>query len=162
LPRANRVLLVDSVGAMFGGYANASSNTTYIESAAGVAEGARTGIAAIVVGVLFLLAMFLSPLAAVIPAQATAPALILVGFYMMSIAREIAWDDYEEAVPAFVTMLAMPFTWSITNGIGAGFITYTAIKLLNGRGGQVHWMAYLASAAFVLYFALPGLEKALR
>jgi adenine/guanine/hypoxanthine permease len=162
LPRANRVLLVDSVGAMFGGYANASSNTTYIESAAGVAEGARTGIAAIVVGVLFLLAMFFSPLAAVIPAQATAPALILVGFYMMSIAREIAWDDYEEALPAFVTMLAMPFTWSITNGIGAGFITYTAIKLLNGRGGQVHWMAYLASAAFVLYFALPGLEKALR
>jgi AGZA family xanthine/uracil permease-like MFS transporter len=162
LPRANRVLLVDSVGAMFGGYANASSNTTYIESAAGVAEGARTGIAAIVVGVLFLLAMFFSPLAAVIPAQATAPALILVGFYMMGIAREIAWDDYEEAVPAFVTMLAMPFTWSITNGIGAGFITYTAIKLLNGRGGQVHWMAYLASAAFVLYFALPGLEKALR
>jgi AGZA family xanthine/uracil permease-like MFS transporter len=162
LPRANRVLLVDSVGAMFGGYANASSNTTYIESAAGVAEGARTGIASIVVGVLFLLAMFFSPLAAVIPVQATAPALILVGFYMMSIAREISWDTYEEAVPAFVTMLVMPFTWSITNGIGAGFVTYTAIKLLSGRGGQVHWMAYLASAAFALYFALPGIERVLR
>ncbi|HSF06320.1 MAG TPA: NCS2 family permease [Methylomirabilota bacterium] len=162
LPRANRVLLVDSVGAMFGGFANASSNTTYIESAAGVAEGARTGRAAVVVGVLFLLAMFFSPLAAVIPAQATAPVLILVGFYMMSTAREIPWDDYEEAVPAFVTMLAMPFTWSITNGIGAGFITYAAIKLLNGRGGQVHWMIYLASAAFGLYFVLPGLEKAWR
>ncbi|MGH7310423.1 MAG: solute carrier family 23 protein [Candidatus Rokuibacteriota bacterium] len=162
LPRANRVLLVDSVGAMFGGYANASSNTTYIESAAGVAEGARTGRASVVVGVLFLLAMFFSPLAAVIPVQATAPVLILVGFYMMSLAREIPWDDYEEAVPAFVTMLVMPFTWSITNGIGAGFITYAAIKVLNGRGGQVHWMVYLASAAFVLYFVLPGLEKALR
>ncbi len=147
---------------MFGGYANASSNTTYIESAAGVAEGARTGTASIVVGILFLLAMFFSPLAAVIPVQATAPALILVGFYMMSIAREIAWDDYEEAIPAFVTMLVMPFTWSITNGIGAGFVTHTAIKVLSGRGGHVHWMAYLASAAFVLYFALPALEKALR
>jgi AGZA family xanthine/uracil permease-like MFS transporter len=162
LPRVNRVLLVDSVGAMFGGYANASSNTTYVESAAGVTEGARTGAAAVVAGVLFLLAMFFSPLAAVIPAQATAPALILAGFYMMTVAREIVWDDYEEAVPAFVTMLAMPFTWSITNGIGAGFVTYVAIKLLNGRGGQVHWMLYLASAAFLLYFALPGIEQALR
>jgi AGZA family xanthine/uracil permease-like MFS transporter len=162
LPRANRVLLVDSVGAMFGGFANASSNTTYIESAAGVAEGGRTGITSVVVGVLFLLAMFFSPLAAVIPAQATAPALILVGFYMMTIAREIPWDEYEEAVPAFVTMLAMPFTWSITNGIGAGFITYAAIKLLNGKGRQVHWMVYLASAAFLLYFALPLIDKALR
>jgi adenine/guanine/hypoxanthine permease len=161
LPRANRVLLVDSVGAMFGGFANASSNTTYIESAAGVAEGARTGTAAIVVGVLFLLAMFFSPLAAVIPAQATAPALILVGFYMMTIVREIPWDDYEEAVPAFVTMMAMPYTWSITNGIGAGFITYAAIKLLNGKARQVHWMVYLASAAFLLYFALPLIERML-
>ena len=88
--------------------------------------------------------------------------LILAGFYMMTVAREIVWDDYEEAVPAFVTMLAMPFTWSITNGIGAGFVTYVAIKLLNGRGGQVHWMLYLASAAFLLYFALPGIEQALR
>ncbi|HET9489344.1 MAG TPA: NCS2 family permease [Methylomirabilota bacterium] len=158
LPRVNRVLLVDSLGAIFGGYANASSNTTYVESAAGVAEGARTGAAAVVVGVLFLLAMFFSPLAAVIPAQATAPALILAGFYMMTVAREIVWDDYEEAVPAFVTMLAMPFTWSITNGIGAGFVTYVAIKVLSGRGGQVHWMLYLASAAFLVYFALPGLE----
>jgi AGZA family xanthine/uracil permease-like MFS transporter len=161
LPRANRVLLVDSVGAMFGGLANASSNTTYIESAAGVAEGARTGVASVTVGALFLLAMFFSPLAAVIPAQATAPALILVGFYMMTIVRDIPWDNYEEAVPAFVTMLAMPFTWSITNGIGAGFITYAAIKLLGGKARQVHWMVYLASAAFVLYFALPLIEKAL-
>jgi AGZA family xanthine/uracil permease-like MFS transporter len=162
LPRADRVLLVDSLGAVAGGVANSSSNTTYIESAAGVAEGARTGTAAVVVGVLFLLAMFFSPLAAVIPAQATAPALILVGFYMMTIVREIPWDDYEEAVPAFVTMMAMPYTWSITNGIGAGFITYAAIKLLNRKGGQVHWMVYLASAAFLLYFALPLIEKGLR
>ncbi len=158
LPRANRVLLVDSLGAMFGGLANASSNTTYIESAAGVAEGARTGIASIVVGVLFLLSMFFAQLASVIPAQATAPALILVGLLMMTIAREITWDNHEEAIPAFVTMMVMPFTWSITNGIGAGFVSYAAIKLLGGRGRDVHWMVYVASAAFVVYFALPLID----
>ncbi|HET7343941.1 MAG TPA: NCS2 family permease [Methylomirabilota bacterium] len=154
LPRADRVLLVDSLGAVLGGLANSSSNTTYIESAAGVTEGGRTGLPAVVAGALFLVAMWLSPLASVIPAQATAPALIIVGFYMMSVAREIAWDDYEEAIPAFVTMLVMPFTWSITNGIGGGFVTYVAIKVLNGRGREVHWMLYLAAAAFVLYFAI--------
>jgi AGZA family xanthine/uracil permease-like MFS transporter len=161
LPRANRVLLVDSLGAAFGGFANASSNTTYIESAAGVAEGGRTGRTAMTVGVCFLGAMWFSPLASVIPAQATAPALVIVGFYMMSIAREIAWDDYEEALPAFVTMLVMPFTWSITNGIGAGFIVYAAIKLLSGRARERHGMVYLAAAAFALYFLLPFLQTAL-
>ena len=159
LPRINRVLLVDSVGAMVGGFANASSNTTYIESAAGVAEGGRTGRTAVTVGVLFLLAMWFAPLAGVIPAQATAPALILVGFYMMTLAREIAWDDAEEALPAFITMLAMPFTWSITNGIGAGFIAYMAIKLALGKGSQVHWMLYLTTVAFVIYFCVPLLER---
>src|SRR5437773_6857817 len=162
LPGAGRVLLVDSIGAVLGGVANASSNTTYIESAAGVAEGGRTGLASVVVGILFLLSMFFSPLASVIPAQATAPALIVVGFLMMTIAREIPWDDYEEAIPAFVTMLTMPFTWSITNGIGAGFVTYSAIKLLNGQARRVHWMVYLASAAFVVYFGLPLIERAAR
>jgi AGZA family xanthine/uracil permease-like MFS transporter len=162
LPRINRVLLVDSLGAVFGGVANSSSNTTYIESAAGVAEGARTGLAAVVTGGLFLLAMWFSPLAAVIPAQATAPALIIVGFYMMGIVSEIAWSDYEEAIPAFVTMLVMPFTWSISNGIGAGFVSYVAIKLLNGKGARVHWMMHLVAAAFVLYFLSPVLEQRLR
>jgi AGZA family xanthine/uracil permease-like MFS transporter len=161
LPRVNRVLLVDSLGAMFGGLANASSNTTYIESAAGVAEGARTGVASVVVGVLFLLSMFVAPLASVIPAQATAPALILVGFYMMTIAREIPWDEYDEAIPAFVTILVMPFTWSITNGIGAGFITYVVLKALSGRSGQVHPVLYLTALAFAVYFALPLIEQAL-
>jgi AGZA family xanthine/uracil permease-like MFS transporter len=112
-----------------------------------------------VTGVLFLGAMWLSPLASVIPAQATAPALVIVGFYMMSVAREIPWDDYAEAIPAFVTMLVMPFTWSITNGIGAGFVTLAAIKLLSGKGARVHWMVYAASLAFVVYFALPLIER---
>jgi AGZA family xanthine/uracil permease-like MFS transporter len=160
LPGAQRVLLVDSLGAVAGGLAGSSSNTTYIESAAGVAEGGRTGLVAVVAGALFLVAMWFSPLASVIPAQATAPALVIVGFYMMTVARDIPWDDYEEAIPAFVTMLVMPFTWSITNGIGAGFVTFTAIKLLSGRGARVHWMVYVASAAFVVYFALPLLERA--
>ncbi len=145
LPRANRVLLVDSLGALFGGLANSSSNTTYIS---------------VVTGLLFLAAMFFSPLASAIPAQATAPALIIVGFFMMGIARDIPWDDYEEAIPAFMTMLVMPFTWSITNGIGAGFVTYTAIKLLRGRGHQLSWMVYLACAAFIVYFCLPLIEGA--
>jgi AGZA family xanthine/uracil permease-like MFS transporter len=161
LPGANRVLLVDSLGAVAGGLANSSSNTTYIESAAGVTEGGRTGLVAVVTGALFLVAMWFSPLASVIPAQATAPALIIVGFYMMSVAREIDWDDYGEAVPAFVTMLVMPFTWSITNGIGAGFVTYVVIKVLEGRARRVHWMLYLAGAAFVVYFLLPLVERRL-
>src|SRR5436309_3287032 len=161
LPRVDRVLLVDSLGAAAGGLANASSNTTYIESAAGVAEGGRTGLVPVVTGVLFLGAMWLSPLASVIPAQATAPALVIVGFYMMAVARDIPWDDYDEAIPAFVTMLVMPFTWSITNGIGAGFITYAAVKLLSGQGRRVHWMVYAASVAFVVYFALSLVERAL-
>jgi AGZA family xanthine/uracil permease-like MFS transporter len=161
LPRVDRVLLVDSLGAVAGGLANASSNTTYIESAAGVAEGGRTGLVPVVAGVLFLLAMFLAPIAGVIPAQATAPALVLVGFYMISGVRDIAWDDADEAVPAFVTMLVMPYTWSITNGIGAGFVAFVAIKVFTGRAAAVHPMLYLASAAFVVYFALPLIEAAL-
>ena len=154
MARLNRVLLVDSVGALFGGWANASTNTTYIESAAGVAEGGRTGLVSVVVGVLFLLAMWFAPLAGVIPAQATAPALILVGFYMMTLAREIPWDDVDEALPAFLTMLVMPFTWSISNGIGAGFIAYVVIKLVRGKAGQVHGLLYLATSAFVVYFCV--------
>jgi AGZA family xanthine/uracil permease-like MFS transporter len=158
MPRLDRVLLVDSVGAMFGGLANASTSTTYIESAAGVAEGGRTGLVAVVVGGLFLLAMWFAPLAAVIPAQATAPALVLVGFYMMTLAREIAWDDVEEALPAFMTMLAMPFTWSITNGIGAGFVTHVVLKLVMGKAAQVPGLLYVATLAFVVYFCMPLLD----
>src|SRR5207249_5314286 len=131
-----------------GRLANSSSDSTDVDSAAGVTAGARTGLASVVTGLLFLGAMFFSPLASFIPAQATAPALIIVGFFMMGIARDIPWDDYEEAIPAFMTMLVMPFTWSITNGIGAGFVSYAAIKLLRGRGAQPHWMVYVACAAF--------------
>ena len=122
----------------------------------------RLVLLSVVIGVLFLLAMFFAPVAGVIPAQATAPALILVGFYMMSVVREISWDEYDQAVPAFVTMLVMPFTWSITNGIGAGFVTFVAIKLCTGRAATVHPMLYAATAAFVVYFALPLIEGGTR
>src|SRR5581483_4881702 len=125
LPNLRRVLLVDSLAAAFGGIASASSVTTYIESAAGIAEGARTGLAAVVTGVLFLLAILLAPLTGVVPAEATAPALIVVGFYMASLLREIDFSSVEEGLPALLTLTVMPFTYSITDGIGAGFVLYS-------------------------------------
>jgi adenine/guanine/hypoxanthine permease len=161
LPRLKRVLLVDSLAAAAGGAAGASSATTYIESAAGVSAGARTGLASVVTGACFLVALFLTPVAGIVPAQATAPALIVVGYLMMAIAREIPFGDLEEGFPALLTMTVMPFTYSITNGIGAGFLVYCFIKLVRGKGRQVHLMMYLASAAFVVYFALPLLQRLL-
>ncbi len=158
LPRLNRVLLVDSLAAVAGGAAGSSSATTYIESAAGVGEGGRTGLVSVVVGILFLLAMFFSPIAGVVPAHATAPALIVVGFLMAAIARDIPFGDLEEGLPALLTVAVMPFTYSITNGIGVGFISYTFIKLVRGKANEVHWGMWIASIAFLLYFALPWLR----
>ena len=159
LPGMNRVLLVDSVAAMTGGLASASSATTYIESASGISEGGRTGLASVVTGLLFLVALFLSPLAGIIPPEATAPALIFVGFFMLSVARELPWDDYPIAIPAFLTMVVMPFNYSITDGIGWGFVSYTVIKLVMGRVREVHWMMLLSSAAFVVYFAIDPIKR---
>jgi len=161
LPRLNRVLLVDSVAAMAGGAAGASSATTFVESAAGVAAGARTGLASVVTGVCFLLALFLAPLAGIVPAQATAPALILVGFLMTALVRDIPFGDLEEGFPALLTVTLMPFTYSITDGIGAGFLSYCLIKLLRGKGGEVHGMMYGAAVAFVIYFAMPAIRAVL-
>jgi AGZA family xanthine/uracil permease-like MFS transporter len=161
LPNLRRVLLVDSLAAAFGGIASASSVTTYIESAAGIAEGARTGLAAVVTGLLFLLAILLAPLAGVVPAEATAPALIVVGFYMATLLREIDFSSVEEGLPALLTLTVMPFTYSITDGIGAGFVLYTFLKLANGKGREVSWLLYTVSAAFVLYSALGFLHASL-
>ena len=162
LPRLNRVLLVDSLGAVAGGAAGASSATTYIESAAGVAAGARTGLASVVTGACFLLALFFAPLAGVVPAQATAPALIVVGYLMSRMVREIPFDDFEEGFPALLTLTMMAFTYSITNGIGAGFVSYCFIKLVRGRGREVAPMMYAAALAFVIYFALPLIQRLLQ
>ncbi|HVM10938.1 MAG TPA: NCS2 family permease, partial [Actinomycetota bacterium] len=153
LPGIRRVLLVDSLGAVAGGAASSSSNTTYIESAAGVAEGGRTGLTAVVVGILFLLAMFLSPLAGVIPPEATAPVLVIVGYFMMQHVRDIEWADPGIGIPALLTVILMPFTFSITNGVAGGFLAYTVIALLRGRWRDVHPLMYLVSAVFIWYFA---------
>jgi adenine/guanine/hypoxanthine permease len=158
LPRVRSVLLIDSLAAVFGGLASASSATTYIESAAGVAQGGRTGFASVVTGILFLLALFFSPLVAIVPTQATAAALIIVGFLMCAIVREIPFSDFEEGFPALITMVLMPFSYSITNGIGAGFISYTFIKLIRRKGRQVHWLMYLVSLAFLIYFCLDWIK----
>jgi AGZA family xanthine/uracil permease-like MFS transporter len=158
LPRLDRVLLVDSLAAVAGGAAGASSATTYIESAAGVAAGARSGLASVVTGLCFLLALFFAPLAGVVPAQATAPALIVVGYLMSRVVRDIPFGDLEDGFPALLTLAVMPFTYSITNGIGAGFIAYCFIKLVRGKGGSVPAMMYAAALAFVIYFALPLIQ----
>jgi adenine/guanine/hypoxanthine permease len=162
LPRLNRVLLVDSLAAVAGGAAGASSATTYVESAAGVAAGAKTGLASVVTGFCFLAALFLAPLAGIVPAQATAPALILVGFLMMGLVRDIPFGDLEEGFPALLIVTLMPFTYSITDGIGAGFVAYCVIKLLRGKGAEVHAMMYGTAVAFAIYFAMPAVRALLR
>jgi AGZA family xanthine/uracil permease-like MFS transporter len=152
LPNMNRVLLVDSVAAAAGGAASASSNTTFIESAAGISEGGRTGLASVVTGVLFLLCVFLSPLAGVIPPEATAPVLVIVGYFMMRAIGDIEWRDPAIGIPALLTIGLMPFTYSITNGVGAGFVAYTAIRLMQGKARDVHPLMYVVTAVFLWYF----------
>ena len=161
LPRLDRVLLVDSLAAAAGGAAGASSATTYIESAAGVSAGARTGLASVVTGIGFLLAMFFAPIAGIVPAHATAPALVVVGYLMSRVVREIPFATLDEGFPALLTLAVMPFTYSITNGIGAGFVSYAFIKLVRGRAGDVHPMMWVATAAFAVYFAMPAIQALL-
>jgi adenine/guanine/hypoxanthine permease len=153
VPGVGRVLLVDSIAAFVGGAAGTSSNTTYIESAAGVAEGGRTGFTSVVTGVLFLLAIVLAPLAGVVPAVATAPALVLVGYLMFTQIKDIAVENIEDGLPALLTMILMPLTYDISVGIGAGFITWTLIKVVRGKIGEVHPLMWAVSVAFVVYFA---------
>ena len=161
LPGVQNVLLVDSLAAVAGGAASTSSNTTYIESAAGVGEGARTGLASVVTGVLFLVAMFFTPLVAIVPFEAATPALVIVGFLLLTQIRNIDFTDFGIAIPAFLTIVLMPFTYSITNGIGAGFISYVLIKIAQGRAGKVHPLLWVVTALFVLYFAIDPVEQLL-
>ncbi|WP_431935999.1 NCS2 family permease [Micromonospora sp. RP3T] len=160
-PRAKEILLVDSIAAAAGGAASVSSNTSYIESAAGVGEGARTGVANLVTGGLFLLAMFLAPLSAIVPFEAASTALVVVGFLMMTAVRTIDWTDYEIAIPAFLTIVLMPFTYSISNGIGAGVISYVLVKLAKGKAREVHPLLYGVAALFILYFLRGPIESVL-
>jgi len=154
LPRMSRVLLVDSLAAVAGGFASASSATTYIESAAGIADGARTGLASVVTGLLFLATMFLAPLAGIVPPQATATALVVVGFLMCGVLRDIDWKDPTEAAPAFLTAIGMPFTASISDGIGLGAIAFVLLKLATGRASHVRPLMWLVAAAFATFFAV--------
>ncbi|MCD4536181.1 NCS2 family permease [Nocardioides sp. cx-169] len=156
-PHAQRILIVDSLAAVAGGAAGVSSNTSYIESASGVGEGARTGLASVVTGVLFLLTVFFAPLVAIIPSEAAVPALVLVGFLMMQQVLGIQWADVEIAIPAFLTIVLMPFTYSISAGIGAGFVSFVLIKLVVGKARQVHPLLYGVAALFVVYFAIQPL-----
>jgi AGZA family xanthine/uracil permease-like MFS transporter len=160
-PRAQHILLVDSVAAAAGGAASVSSNTSYIESASGVAEGARTGLASVVTGLLFLLATVFTPLVSVIPNEAATPALVVVGFLMMSQVRSIDWDDLGIAVPAFLTIVLMPFTYSISAGIGAGFVSYALLALVLGRARSVHPLLWVVALLFVAYFAIDPLRDLL-
>ena len=152
VPNNDRVLLVDSLAAVAGGAASISSNTSYIESASGVGEGARTGLASIVTGICFLLTTFLSPLVAVIPYEAATPALVIVGFLMMTQVKDIDWQDLGIAIPSFLTIILMPFTYSISVGIGAGFVSHVVIRWVQGRRKEIHPLLLLVAGLFMVYF----------
>lgn len=160
-PRTREILVVDSLAAIAGGLGGVSSNTSFLESATGVAEGARTGFSSVVTGILFLLATFLSPLIAVVPSEAAAPALVVVGFLMMQQVTEIDWKNLSEAIPAFMTIAFTPFSYSITVGIGVGFITYVVVETFTGKARKVHPLMWISAAMFVIYFLLDPIQKAL-
>jgi AGZA family xanthine/uracil permease-like MFS transporter len=152
LKGGNRALFADSLGTVIGALMGTSNTTTYVESAAGISAGGRTGLTAVTVSVLFLLSLFFSPIAIAVPKEATAPALIIVGIMMASAILEVDLNDFSEAFPAVLTMILMPFTFSIATGLALGFIAYTLLNLLTGRAAKVHWLMYVLSVFFVYYF----------
>jgi adenine/guanine/hypoxanthine permease len=154
MPRLKNVLFVDSLAALCGGLFGCSSVTTYVESAAGVGEGGRTGLTSVVVGVLFLLSVFFTPLVAIVPAYATAPALILVGFLLIAGVRSIRWDDASTALPVFLTIIMIPFTFSISKGIGYGFISYVLLKSCTGKARELHPLMVVVAVLFAVDFYL--------
>ncbi|MDJ0345198.1 NCS2 family permease [Streptomyces sp. H10-C2] len=158
LPGMNKVLMIDGVATALGGVTSSSANTCFVESTAGVGEGARTGLASVVTGLMFVLALFLTPLATMVPAQAATPALVAVGFLILANSiRDIDWNDFTIAVPAFLTMVMMPFTYSITNGIGIGFLSFCLLRLAAGRGREVPPALYAVAAVFGFYYLMPAL-----
>ncbi|AZA10969.1 NCS2 family permease [Corynebacterium gerontici] len=161
LPDMKKALIVEGTGAIIGGGASASSNTVYVDSAAGIADGARTGLANVVTGLLFLLAMFLTPLYEVVPVEAAAPVLVIVGALMIGQVRDIDFTQFHIALPAFLTIVVMPFTYSIANGIGVGFIAFTLMTLFAGKAKEIHWIMWLISGLFVIYFVMDPLLGAL-
>ncbi len=158
MPRVNRALFADAIATTVGSLFGTSTVVTYIESATGVSEGGRTGLTAVVVAALFLLATFFSPLAGTIPPIATSPALIIVGALMISAVTTIDWDDITEGIPAFLTILAMPLTFSIANGLALGFIFYPLLKVLTGRWREASPLVYVLAALFILRYVYLGGE----
>ncbi|MFT3944475.1 MAG: NCS2 family permease [Ancrocorticia sp.] len=157
----SKILLIDSVAAVAGGIGGVSSNTSFVESSAGVAEGARTGLSSIVTGVAFLLATFFAPVVAMVPNEAAAPALIVVGFLMMQQVRDIKWDDLVIAIPAFLTIVMMPFGYSMTVGIGIGFIAHAVLQSATGNAKKIHPLLWLVAGLFVLYFLMEPIQMLL-
>ncbi len=158
VPGIGPVLLVDGLAAVAGGAASASSATTYVESASGIGDGARTGLASVTTGLLFVLTIFLSPLAQFVPSEAATPALVVVGVLMMGQIRHIDFGNLEIALPAFLTIVLMPFTYSITNGIGAGFISYVVLQAAAGKARRVHPLLWAVAVLFAVYFAIEPLK----
>ena len=159
--RAQEILIVDSLGAVGGGFGSVSSNTSFIESTAGVGDGARTGFASVVTGTALLLSTFLTPLFDVVPSEAATPVLVVVGLMMVSQVAGIDWKDYRIAVPAFLTFIMMPFAFSISVGIGVGFISYVVLQVVSGGARKVHPLMWITAGAFVLYFALGPIQALL-
>ncbi|HSU69954.1 MAG TPA: NCS2 family permease, partial [Micrococcaceae bacterium] len=159
IPNVDRVLLVDAFGAIAGGGSSVSSNQIFVESGAGIGEGARTGLASVVTGLLLLLAMFVTPLIRLVPFESVAPALVVVGFMMVSQVGKINWSDWGIAIPAFLTFALMPFTYSIANGLGAGFIAYVVIRLAQGRLKEIHPLMWAVAVAFVVFFGIGPIEQ---
>jgi AGZA family xanthine/uracil permease-like MFS transporter len=157
LPRANRAFLSDAIGTTAGGILGTSTVTTYIESASGIAVGGRTGLTAIVVAILFAAAIFFIPLLSAVPAVATTPALVMVGVLMAASLKAVDWEDAGEAIPAFLTVIVMPLTYSIAEGLAAGFIAWTAVKVAQGRFSQISLAMWILTALFLLRFVLMGL-----
>ncbi|WP_369201615.1 NCS2 family permease [Streptomyces sp. PU-14G] len=162
LPRMGRILFMDGVGVAAGGVGSCSANTCFVESTAGVGEGARTGLANVVTGGLFLLALVFTPLAKVVPSQAATPALLVVGFLIMAAnVRDIDWGDASVAIPAFLTIVSMPFTYSITNGIGMGVIAFIVLRAASGRSREIPWLLNVVGLCFLVYFLLNPIEQLL-
>ena len=152
IPRVNSILIADASATIVGSLTGTSTVVSYIESAAGVAAGARTGVTAIVTGLLFVIALFVAPVVGAIPAAATAPALIIVGSLMVSVVGEIEWNDPEVALPAFLTIMTIPLTFSIANGLAFGFTAYAVLKIVRGKWRHVNWFVYVLSALFIARF----------
>jgi AGZA family xanthine/uracil permease-like MFS transporter len=159
VPGMGRILVVDGAGAVMGGVSGSSPNTVFLESAAGVGEGARTGLASVVTGALFAATLLFTPLAAVVPAQAAAPALVVIGGMMMAQCRKIPWQDTDFVIPVFLTIAVIPFTYSITNGIGAGLISFVLIRICKGRWPG--WLLTSLAVVFAVYFGVTGIEHLL-